>query len=364
MISFDRRLLGSFDWVLLILTLLIAAAGVVNLYSATSESGIYLKQIYWLLLGLGAMLVVVFIPYNKIDSLAYIIYFLCLAALAAVLIIGKSGGGSVRWLVIGPLRLQPSELMKIVIVITLAHYCSRRAGAEPYGFKDLLIPALLTAAPALLIMRQPDLGTALLICAIAGCVLLFNGIRWQVLAFLTVTAVPVVYFGWGHLKPYQQKRVLTFFDPEKDPLGSGYHVIQSKIAVGSGGMWGKGFQHGTQSQLHFIPEHHTDFAFSVLAEEWGFIGVTAMLILFGLFLFWGLNIAYGAKDRFGRLAVIGVVTIFFWQIVINIGMVTGLLPVVGIPLPFVSYGGSSAVANLLAIGLMLNISMRRYFFNR
>jgi len=200
--------------------------------------------------------------------------------------------------------------------------------------------------------------------AIGGSVLLFNGIRLQTLSFLVAGGIGLGAVGWGHLKPYQKQRVLTFFDPEGDPLGAGYHVIQSKIAVGSGQLWGKGYMAGTQSQLKFIPEHHTDFAFSVLAEEWGLIGGLVVVALFGLLLFWGLNIAYHSKDGFARLVAVGITTVFFWQVVINIGMVTGLLPVVGIPLPFVSYGGSSAVVNLMGLGLLMNVSMRRFVFTR
>lgn len=364
MIGLDRRLISNFDWVLLVLTLLLAGTGLVNLYSATSDSGVYLRQLYWILVGLGGMLVVVAIPYNRLDSAAYIIYGINVLLLAAVLVSGKVVGGSQRWLVFGPVRLQPSELMKVSLVLAMARYCRRKESLGPFGLRDLVVPLLIMGLPAALIMKQPDLGTALLLLAVGGSMLLFNGIRFRTLAFLgggALLAVPLI---WRFLQPYQQQRVLTFLNPEGDPLGSGYHVIQSKIAVGSGGLWGKGYTAGTQTQLNFIPEHHTDFAFSVLAEEWGFIGGVVVVSLFALIFIWGLNISYHAKDRFARLASLGMLTIFFWQMLVNIGMVTGMLPVVGIPLPFISYGGSSAVVNMLALGLLMNVSMRRFVFTR
>ncbi len=364
MLGLDRRLIANFDWVLLFLTLFLAAVGVINLYSATAATGIYLKQTYWLFMGFGAMLVVILIPYHKLESAAYLLYCLNVAALAAVLIVGKTVGGSQRWLDLGPVSFQPSELMKLTLILALARYFQRREAVGGYGLRELIFPLLLTALPAALIIKQPDLGTALLLLAIVASMLIFNGIRWQTMTLMVggvLAAVPIL---WNHLKPYQKQRVMTFFDPEKDPLGAGYHIIQSKIAVGSGGLWGKGFTQGTQSQLHFIPEHHTDFAFSVLAEEWGFVGGAVVLGLFALLMFWGINISFHAKERFGRMLALGVVIVFFWQTLINVGMVTGLMPVVGIPLPFISYGGSSAVVNLMSLGLLMNISMRRFIFTR
>jgi len=364
LLSPERRFLANFDWVLLVLAFLLAGAGLVNLYSATAESGIYLRQLYKLILGFGGMVLVLFLPYQRFQSAAYGLWVINVLALVAVIFMGKVGGGSQRWLGWGPLNIQPSETMKLTLVIALARYCHSREEEGPLGLKGLFLPLILILVPAGLIMRQPDLGTALLLLAIGGAMLLFHGVRWQTLTFLSGGLIAATIPVWQHLKGYQKQRIMTFFDPEKDPLGSGYHIIQSKIAVGSGGMWGKGFMEGTQSQLRFIPEHHTDFAFSVLAEEWGFVGAMVVLVLFGLLLFWSLNVAYYAKDRFATLLAFGVMTIFFWQMLINIGMVTGLMPVVGIPLPFISYGGSSAVVGMVGLGLMMNVSMRRYSFTR
>lgn len=364
MLSPERRFIANFDWVLLILTLLMAGVGVVNLYSATSNSGVYLRQIYWLCIGGGAMVVIVAIPYQKLYSGAYLFYLLNVLALLAVLFIGKSAGGSQRWLALGPFTIQPSEVMKVTLIMAIARYCQQKDQEAPLNLKGLLVPLGLILIPAGLIMKQPDLGTALLLMAIGGCMLLFNGIRWQTLAILAMGLGAAMVPIWQHLKPYQRQRVLTFFDPGKDPLGSGYHIIQSKIAVGSGGIWGKGFMEGTQSQLRFIPEHHTDFAFSVLAEEWGFMGSAGVVVLFALLMIWAMNVAYYSRDKFARLLTFGVMTVFFWQLVVNVGMVTGMLPVVGIPLPFISYGGSSAVVVMAGLALIMNVSMRRYTFSR
>ncbi len=364
MLSPERRFIVRFDWVLLFLTLLLAGVGLVNLYSATSETGIYFRQLSNLGVGLAVMIFVVAIPYQKIYSAAYILYFINIVALLSVLFLGTVGGGSRRWLSLGPLNFQPSETMKLTLILALSRYCHVKENFGFFNFKTLLFPLILILLPAGLVMKQPDLGTALLLAAIGVSVLLFHGIRWQTLSVLGLAFFGALIPVWQNLKDYQRQRILTFFDPEKDPLGSGYHIIQSKIAVGSGGKWGKGFTHGTQSQLRFIPEHHTDFAFSVLAEEWGFVGSMVVLGLFALLLLWSLSVSYYARDRFSRLVSFGVMTIIFWQMVINIGMVTGLLPVVGIPLPFISYGGSSVVVILIGLGLIMNVSMRRYSFNR
>ncbi len=364
MLSPERRFMARFDWVLLFLTLLLAGVGLANLYSASAGTGIYLRQLSHLGIGLAALVLVVAIPYQRIYSAAYVLYLINILALLSVLFLGTVGGGSRRWLSLGPFNFQPSETMKVTLILALARYCHTKESFGLFNLKNLLFPLLLILVPAALVMKQPDLGTALLLAAIGGSVLLFHGIRWQTISILGLGIIGALIPVWQNLKQYQRQRVLTFFDPERDPLGSGYHIIQSKIAVGSGGRWGKGFTHGTQSQLRFIPEHHTDFAFSVLAEEWGFVGSMVVLGLFGLLLFWSLSVSYYARDRFARLVSFGIMTVIFWQMLINIGMVTGLLPVVGIPLPFISYGGSSVVVILVGLGLIMNVSMRRYSFNR
>lgn len=364
---FDRRLLTHFDWVLLLVVLLLAGIGILNLYSATSSwttSGapIYLKQSYWLGLGLAIALLVSVVDYRHLEHSAFLFYGVNILLLVGVLVVGKTSMGATRWLNLGFFNLQPSEIMKIVIIITLARYFSEQGHFRGHALKEMLVPALLLGAPAALIMKQPDLGTALLVFFIGGSMALFVGIRRSALVILSLLGTLAAGGGWFLLKEYQKKRIFTFLDPENDPLGAGYHIIQSKIAVGSGGFWGAGFLHGTQSQLSFLPERHTDFAFSVFAEEWGFAG---SLVLLGLYLFlviWGLYIARRAADTFGMMLALGVVVMLFWHIVVNLGMVIGLLPVVGVPLPLFSYGGTSMVTSMIGTGLLLNVSMRRFMF--
>jgi rod shape determining protein RodA len=217
--------------------------------------------------------------------------------------------------------------------------------------------------PALLIMKQPDLGTAVMIILVAASIMLFVGVRLSTMVAIVGAIIPLLFLGWQFgLREYQKNRVLNFLNPERDPLGSGYHLIQSKIAVGSGGVIGKGYMQGTQTQLRFLPEQHTDFAFSVFAEEWGFMGCLVLLLLYMFLIMWGLQIANRCNDRFGSMLAVGVTAMLFWHVVINVGMVIGLFPVVGVPLPFFSYGGTSMVTSMMGIGILLNIHMRRFMF--
>jgi rod shape determining protein RodA len=365
---FDRRLVQNFDWLFLAFVLIIAAMGIVNLYSAgfnrtpLGATPIYLKQIYWLGVGLILMGVTVLYDYRHLQKLAYPLYIVTIILLLAVMFGGKMVSGSRRWLPLGPFAFQPAELAKIAIVLALATYFSRRPRPESLRLKDLIAPLVLVLAPVALIVKQPDLGSGILAALVAGTMILFVGVNWRTLAggFLALgLSSPLI---WGFLKDYQRQRVLTFLNPEKDPLGAGYHILQSMIAVGSGQFWGKGFLQGTQSQLYFLPEQHTDFVFSVFAEEWGFAGSVVLLLLFTGLALWGLQVARECKERFGHLLALGVTALIFWQIFINLCMVTGFLPVVGIPLPLFSYGGSSLITTLLGIGFLLNIRMRRYLF--
>jgi rod shape determining protein RodA len=270
--------------------------------------------------------------------------------------------GSRRWLALGPIGFQPSELTKIAIILVLATYFNRRPRHESLRLKDLLVPGLLVLLPAGLIIKQPDLGSGILVLLVAASMILFVGVSWRTLVGCGLTLMlcsPVI---WCFLKDYQRQRLLTFLNPEKDPLGAGYHILQSMIAVGSGQFWGKGFLQGTQSQLYFLPEQHTDFVFSVFAEEWGFAGSALLLLLYGGLVLWGLQVALDCKERFGHYLALGVTGLIFWQIFINLCMVTGFMPVVGIPLPLFSYGGSSLITTLLGVGFLLNIRMRRYLF--
>ena len=365
----DRRLVTNFDWLLLGLLFLLAAAGVVNLYSAASSftktgTPVYLKQLYYFGIGLGVMLTVAMVGYHRLASLAYPLYILLVLSLIAVLIFGRVVGGSQRWLALGPLVVQPSEMARLIVVLVLANYFNRRDQDEPCNLRQLALPLGLVLLPAFLVLKQPDLGTALLLMIVGASVILINGVRLTSLALSAGCLLAIIPVGWRFLKDYQKRRIFSFLDPDSDPLGAAYHLIQSKIAVGSGQFWGKGFMAGTQSQLHFLPEQHTDFAFSVLAEEWGFIGALLVMIILALVVYRGLMHAVRAKDRLGMLIVVGATSCFFWPMVINLGMVLGLFPVVGIPLPFISYGGSSMMTTMAAMGLIQGVSMRRFIFHR
>lgn len=365
---FDRRLLQNFDWILLLNLVLIGTVSVLNLYSATyplkdaGSSQIFIKQIYWFLIGFAVLLMVTTFDYHHLETLAYPIYVMVLVMLILVLLIGDVRSGSQRWLSLAGISFQPSELSKVAIVIILAKFFNERGQVNEYGLRELWQPFLFTALPAILILREPDLGTALCLCVVSFSILLFVKIRWRSLLVLVLTSMSAAPFIWYSLKEYQQRRILNFLNPEMDPLGAGYHINQSKIAIGSGLFWGKGFLKGTQTRLHFLPEQHTDFAFSVFAEEWGFIGSLCLLLLYLFLMLWGINIAKNSKDKFGAIIALGIIAIIFWQLVINVSMVTGLLPVVGIPLVMMSYGGSSIVMTMAGMGLLMNISMRRFMF--
>ena len=363
---FDRRLIQNFDWVLLGLVGIICATGIVNLYSAGYNRGegtpLYVKQLYWLAVGLGVMFLTLTYDYRHLEKLSYPMYILSIILLVAVMFGGKMVSGSRRWLPLGPFAFQPAELAKIGIILALSNYFNRRTRLEPMGLKELIVPGVLVMIPVGLIIKQPDLGSGILVALVAASIILFVGVKWRTLAGCGLTLLMLSPVLWHFLKDYQRQRVLTFLDPGRDPLGAGYHILQSMIAVGSGQFWGKGFLQGTQSQLYFLPEQHTDFVFSVFAEEWGFVGSAVLLLLFTALALWGLSVARDCKERFGHLLAVGVTALIFWQIFINLCMVTGFLPVVGIPLPLFSYGGSSLITTLLGVGFLLNIRMRRYLF--
>jgi rod shape determining protein RodA len=362
----DRRLIQNIDWYLILFALTLIGIGVLNIYSATYQTDesmrtpIYMKQLYWAAIGLIFLIAVVVFDYHLLLSLAYPFFGVSMALLIGVLLFGRSISGSQRWITLASFSIQPSELVKISLVLALAKYFFENEKSGAYGLKDLYLPLGLALFPALLIMKQPDLGTAMLVLLVAFSIILFLGVEWKLLVISLGGLLGAFPFLWHFLKDYQKKRILIFMQPEADPLGAGYHILQSKIAVGSGAFLGKGFMKGTQGQLRFLPEQHTDFAFSVLAEEWGFIGTFVVITLYLVLLLWSLNIARQAKDRFGLILALGVSAILFWQGTINMGMVVGVVPVVGVPLPFISYGGSSILASLIGIGLLLNIHMRRF----
>ena len=365
---FDRRLLQNFDWILLLILILIGVISIVNLYSATfpirnaGGSQIFIKQIYWFLIGFAVLLLMTTFDYHVLERLAYPIYVLSITLLVLVLVIGKVYSGSQRWLNVGGITFQPSEFAKIALVIILAKYYIDHGEYAEYRLRDLWRPFILIMVPFLLTLKEPDLGTALILVIISFSIILFMKIKWRSFLILIMVSLLSVPFVWFTLKDYQQKRIVTFLKPDTDPLGAGYHIIQSKIAVGSGLFWGKGYLKGTQTRLHFLPEQHSDFAFSVLAEEWGFVGSAFLLVLYLFLILWGINIAQNSKDKFGAIMAVGIVSIIFWQLVINVSMAIGLLPVVGIPLVLFSSGGSSIVSTMSGMGLLMNISMRRFMF--
>lgn len=368
----DRRLAHHIDWALLLLVALIISMGIATVYSATYDqvhdemSGLVYRQMLWAGAGFVLLGAVLFVDYRKLERYAYGVYGAVLLLLVLVPAIGYLSSGSRRWLHLGFFTLQPSEMAKLALVVVLARFFHRDAVRESYRVRDLVWPAVLFAVPAALVLAQPDLGTTAVLGFIFTSLVLVAGLRLRSLLYLMVAAaLGIAVAGnaiWGHLKPYQQKRIVTFLNPEADPLGAGYHIIQSKIAVGSGKAWGKGFLQGTQNQLHFLPEQHTDFIFSVFAEEWGFAGCAVLAALYFAVVWRGMQVVSRAKDRFGALLAFGVVAMIFWQVFVNVAMTTGLMPVVGITLPFFSYGGSSMITLLAGIGLLMNVSMRRFIF--
>jgi rod shape determining protein RodA len=363
---FDRRLIQYFDWGLMGLAILIGCIGLLTLYSAvTAETPApqkiwFFKQLLWFVIGLAAMVAAFLFNYKILDRWAHPIYIFCIFLLVAVLFFGKYVGGSRRWLIMGPISFQPSELVKIAVIISLARYYSKDAKTRGFTLRELVKPLMIVLLPVLLIGMQPDLGTAGLLVLIAGSITVFVKIERRSFSYLIASGAVLVPLIWFFLKEYQKKRILVFFDPDRDPLGAGYHIIQSKIAIGSGMITGKGFLEGTQNALSFLPEEHTDFIFSVLAEEWGLLGSVTLILLFFVLIIWGLNVAHGCREPFGTILAVGITGMIFWQVFINIGMAMGLMPVVGVPLPFVSYGGSSVLTTAVSIGLLLNVSMRKF----
>ncbi|MBN1613532.1 MAG: rod shape-determining protein RodA [Deltaproteobacteria bacterium] len=363
--KFDRRLIYHFDWTLLVLVLLISFIGLVNIYSAgfrsfAGQENLYIRQAQWVLLGLVFMGLAFSIDYRLISRYAYVIYGISVVLLFIVFLFGYATRGSQRWIVLAGFSFQPSELVKLTIILALARYFDDHRSGTAYRLRELLIPSLIVLVPFLSIVRQPDLGTALIVLILFVSMIFFVGIQWRSLLISLAATIILLPLGWFFLHDYQKERILTFFNPERDPLGTGYHIIQSMIAVGSGGILGKGFLKGTQTQLKFLPEQQTDFVFSVFAEEWGFLGCLVLMVLFLTLILWGLKIAIHSRDYLGTLVAFGITTIIFSEVFINIGMVLAILPVVGIPLPFLSYGGSAMVILMMAVGLLMNISMRRF----
>jgi rod shape determining protein RodA len=365
----DRRMLANIDWMLLLMVGGIVTWGLVTVYSATHGrlethlDDFYLKQIYWFGAGLVLMVCVTLVDYQLLSRTAYPLLAFGILLLVVVFLFGRVASGARRWLVFGPLTFQPSELVKIFLVLSLARYFTETRREGGLRFRDLLIPLVMVVVPFVLIAKQPDLGTALVLFFVASALIFASGFPLKTLMLITGGGVIAMPISWTFLKDYQKVRVITLLNPDFDPLGAGYHSWQSKIAIGSGGFWGKGWLAGTQSGLNFLPEKHTDFIFAVFAEEWGFVGTAALIVLYLFLVLRGINIAYTSKDRLGCLIATGVVAMLSVYILFNIGMTVGLTPVVGLPLPLFSYGGSAMLATMVAIGLLLNIRMRRFLYS-
>lgn len=363
----DRRMVSTFDWRMAGVTLMLVGIGILTLWSGNLGSSsplkqtLYLRQTLWFILGMFGLVTAVLINYRTLARFAYPIFGVLLVLLLLVEVIGKVGFGAQRWIRLGAWSLQPSEFMKLALIIVLARYFEDHK--ERLGeLRLLVVPAVVAVVPMGLILGQPDLGTAALLGLVTLSMLLLVGLRFKHVLFLALAGAAFTPVLWSFLKGYQRQRLLSFFYPQLDPLGAGYHITQSKIAVGSGELLGKGLKAASQSQLNFLPANHTDFIFAVLAEQWGFIGCLVILVLYCFLVTRGLQIASEAKDLFGALMAFGVMAMIMVQFVVNVGMVLGVMPVVGVPLPLLSYGGSSLLVTCVGIGLVINVHMRRFIY--
>ena len=343
--------------------LVIAAIGCLLVYTATyygKEAPLFQKQIIWCLIGIGLMAAFMLIDYHVYFDVSLVLYAVGMILLLYLLIWGKTTANVKSWIHLGGFQFQPSEFMKIFTALVLARYFNSQDRAY-LNFRSFTVISLIIGAPLALIIIQPDFGTAATYAPLIGAAMFFGGIRlryWLVAILVIAIALPSAWFLF--LKPYQRERIMIFLNPERDPLGSGYQVTQAKIAIGSGGIIGKGFKQGTQAKLEYLPARHTDFIFAVLGEEWGFIGVIVVLGLYLFLILQAFSIAKGARDRGGMFLVIALISFFIFHILINVSMQIGLLPTTGIPLPLISYGGSSTMMFFIAIGLILNVDYRKF----
>ena len=349
------------NWVLILIVVAAATIGVAMLYSAADGSWDpwAARQITRFTVGLVILVSIALVDLRFWWRYAYLLFAILLALLLAVEVAGSTGMGAQRWINLGVIKLQPSELMKIGLILALARYFHGVSMENVRRIPYLLIPLLLVALPSILVLKQPDLGTALFLVLIGVTVFFIAGVRiWKFVLALAATgvAIPIV---WSMLRTYQQKRILTFFNPEIDPLGAGYHILQSKIALGSGGVFGKGFMQGSQSHLNFLPEKQTDFIFTMMAEEFGMMGGLTLLGLYSLILVYGFAISMRSQSHFGRLLALGLTAMMFLYVFINIAMVMGLIPVVGVPLPLISYGGTAMLTQMVGIGFLINVNVHR-----
>ncbi|HSA58122.1 MAG TPA: rod shape-determining protein RodA [bacterium] len=366
---FDKRLKYHFHWPLLWVTLALSVVGLLNLYSATydiavgSVSPLFVSQLVWFAVGIALGMASLLIDYRILLRLAYPLYAVSVILLALVPFFGKEVAGNRNWLMIGPFTMQPSEFAKIAFIIVMARFLSDHPTTHGYGVRGLLRPLALLLPPLLLILAGKDIGSSLFLILTFASLVMFAGVRAKVvLLCVAIGVVGAVGMYKKVLSGHQKARIEAFLHPDADPKGIGYHLLQSKIAVGSGQIIGKGYLKGMHNKLLYLPEKHTDFIFPVLAEEWGFVGSSVVLGLYLAILVFGIQLASKAKESFGVFLALGVTALFFWQVAINLGGVLGLMPLTGVTLPLLSYGGSSLVTILIGISLLLNISMRRFMF--
>ncbi|MCV6599439.1 MAG: rod shape-determining protein RodA [Alphaproteobacteria bacterium] len=342
------------------LIVLLSCIGFTSLYSAAGGNinPWASKQILRFFLGFAGMMIIAFMDLKTILKLSYLAYFGSLVLLVLVEIVGDVGMGAQRWIDLGFMKLQPSEVMKIALIMALARYFNATEENSMKSIKFLIPPSLMILLPVLLVLKQPDLGTALILVGLGASVFILCGLSYKLLGIAVLLVSGSLPFVWNYgLKDYQRGRVLTFLNPERDPLGEGYHIIQSKIAFGSGGLWGRGFLKGSQSYLNFLPEKQTDFIFTLFAEEWGFAGVCLVMLLYTLILIYGFIVALNCQNIFGKILATGININLFLYIFINIGMITGMLPVVGVPLPLFSYGGTVMLITMAGFGFILNTAI-------
>lgn len=363
MFNFDKLL--RTDKLIPPLTIMLVGYGLAFVYSATFRDGpnqyaMLIKQSIWVGMGFIALFIMATINLKKLKAYAYVIYAINILFLILVYFVGKTSFGAQRWIPLGFFHFQPSEIGKLLIIVSLASYLSEKR-ENPFGMRDFIFAGIHVAIPLFLIFGQPDLGTSLVFLIIFVGMLLFARVKAKYVIFVLLVCVLAGFMSikLGFLSEYQMNRLLVFIDGDRDPLGTGYNLLQSQIAIGSGGLYGKGYKSGTQAGLNFLPNHETDFIFSVIGEEWGFAGSLLLIFLFFSLLARALYIAVTSRSRFGEIAVGGIVSMLFFQVLVNIGMTIGIMPITGVPLPFVSYGGSAMLTNLATIGLLLNISSRR-----
>jgi rod shape determining protein RodA len=359
-LTFADRVRGI-NWGLILLLCIIASVGFAMLYSAANGSWQpwASKQMARFAIAFIPMIAAALIDIRHWFRISYWVYALALLLIVAVDARGVIGMGAQRWIDLGFIQLQPSELMKIALVVALARYFHCLPADSHIRLIDLIAPAGLVAVPAVLVLKQPDLGTAMMLLAAGSIIFFLAGVRLWIFGAAAVAAGGLAPLAWSMLRDYQRARLTTFLSPDSDPLGAGYHIMQSKIALGSGGLFGKGFMLGTQTHLSFLPERQTDFIFTMIAEEFGLVGGLTLLALYALVIVYGFTIALRSRNQFGRILGLGLATNFFLYVFINTAMVIGLIPVVGVPLPLISYGGSAMVTVMLGFGLLMNVSIHR-----